>query len=257
MYEIRLENFSGPFDLLLHLIEEQEMDIYAVPIGKITDEYLHYIENMRENKLEVGSEFLMLATTLLELKSRSLLPADSVEVDDTDLEFDRLSLLDRLVEYKLFKEISEELGQKASSFQDIFFRDKAVRDYIKANNILPRTEISGASVTKLLQAFEDLWKRKILDEIEDKEITEDTVTVRDKIGHILDSLSTERFLTFTQLFSENPSRVEIIVTFLAVLEITRRQLIYILQDEDFGEIRIERAWGAAVPLIKEEDAVEA
>jgi len=248
VYQVQVENFSGPFDLLLHLIEQEEVDIYQVSISRITDNYLSYLHQMRANKLDIGSEFLILATTLLALKSRLLLPQETMEQDHSDDEIDRISLLDRLVEYKHFREMSDGLALQAEYSRNIFTRDAAIQQSLKDQHITPRWEVSGADLNKLLKAFEDLWKRRLLEDIEEREIREDTITVRDKMSLILDKLGTQRFLTFSQLFSEPVSRVDIIVTFLAVLEITRRQLAVLLQDHHYEDIKIERAWGAVAPL---------
>ena len=240
-YHIQFKDFEGPFDLLLHLLEEEEMDIYSVPIGRITDNYLAYLNKMRDNKLDIGSEFLLLATTLLELKSRSLLPIESNE-GDIDFEVDRLSLLDRLVEYKVFKQISEEFAERVEDFSKVGFRTEAIQEYVKNQDIQPVWVVSGADINKLIKAFDELWKRKIEDIAEEKEIPEDTLTVREKISSILDALAHCNKIQFRDLFTEKNTKLEIIVTFLAVLEVTRRQLIKIIQDEKFGEIALARAW---------------
>ncbi|MFC1478788.1 segregation and condensation protein A [Candidatus Margulisiibacteriota bacterium] len=251
-YQVQIENFTGPFDLLLHLIEEEEVDIYSISISHITDNYLGYLDKMRENKLEIGSEFLLMATTLLELKSRLLLPAENIEGEEIDLEYDRLSLLDQLVEYKKFKGLANNLEEYSNTFQNVCYRDDVISKYIKEHNIKPKVEISGADLQRLVQAFEDLWKKRLLDDVEEKEITEEKITVRDKINYILDELGSKRYLTFSGLFAENVTKVEIIVSFLAVLEIVKRQLVHIYQGSLFDEIKIERAWGAAAPLKIEE-----
>ena len=247
--QIETEAFSGPFDLLLNLISEEQVDIYSVSISHITDNYLRALDQMRENKLNIGSEFLLLATTLLELKSRSLLPAE-LQLDDQleSVEEARMSLLDRLVEYKRYKEFSEDLHSRGEFFSQIFFRDSAIRATKAEKNIIPKIDIIGASLDKLTKAFEELWRKQQEEDIEQREITKDTITVRDKITAILDVLGTERFITFDQLFTEQSTRVEIIVTFLAMLEIVKRQLVNIVQTGIYTEICIERAWGELEPL---------
>ncbi|MFH1429338.1 MAG: segregation/condensation protein A [Candidatus Margulisiibacteriota bacterium] len=251
-YQVQIENFTGPFDLLLHLIEEEEVDIYSVSISHITDNYLGYLDKMRENKLDIGGEFLLMATTLLELKSRLLLPAESIDDEEIDLEYDRRSLLDQLVEYKKFKGLANNLEEYSNTFQNVHYRDDVINQYIKEHNIKPKVEITGADISRLVRAFEDVWKSRLLEDIEEKEITQEKITVRDKINYILDELGSKRYLTFSGLFTENVTRVEIIVSFLAVLEIVKRQLVYIFQESAFDDIKIERSWGAATPLKIEE-----
>lgn len=246
---IETEAFTGPFDLLLNLISEEQVDIYSVSISKITDNYLSALEEMRENKLSIGSEFLLLATTLLELKSRSLLPAEIFGDEPLEsVEEARMSLLERLVEYKRYKEFAEDLQIRGELFERIFFRDSAIRFTKAEKNIIPKVDIIGAGLDKLTQAFEDLWRRQLQSESEGKEIAKDTITVRDRITAILDILGTERYITFSQLFNEQSTRVEIIVSFLAILEIVKRQLVSIVQPNLYEEICIERAWGDLEPL---------
>jgi len=246
---IETEAFTGPFDLLLNLISEEQVDIYSVSISRITDNYLSALDQMRENRLNVGSEFLLLATTLLELKSRSLLPAELLLDDPSEsVEDARMSLLDRLVEYKRYKELSEDLLVRNEFFDQIFFRDVAVRATKAEMNIIPKVDIVGASLDKLSKAFEELWRKQLLEDTEKTEIVKDTITVRDKISAILDILGTERCVTFSQLFTEQSTRVDIIVTFLALLEIVKRQLVNIVQVGIYEDITIERSWGELEPL---------
>lgn len=251
-YHIESEQFTGPFDLLLHLIENEEVDVYNVSIRKITDQYLAHIEQMRENQLEVGSEFLVMAATLLEIKSNSLLPRDIqeelIEIPD-EL---RLSLLDRLVEYKQVKKAAEALAEHEIEAQKRFYRDQAIAGEIAAEQVTPRWIFSGAQTQKLIAAFEAVWKRRFLDKEEPHEIAADVVTVRDKISNILDRLGTTRYITFDDCIEGATTRIEFIVTFIAVLEVNRRQLAFVYQDHQYDEIRIERAWGDRAPLAIQE-----
>jgi len=248
--EIKLENFSGPFDLLLHLIDDKKLDIYSVSISRLTDDYLKVIEQLRENKLDVGSEFLLMATTLLELKSRSLLPAEIIAETIFEDEESRQSLLDRLVEYKMFKEASELLEKQSAEFHKTHLRTDAIDDYIHAHHITPKVELKSTDLSRLLSAFDELWKRYLVESVEEKEIESDTVTVRDRITFILDTLGAQRMITFESLFlSDTITRVEIIVTFLALLELVKRQLVSVMQEGMYDEIRLARNWGELEPLM--------
>ena len=241
-YQVTLENFSGPFDLLLHLIEKEEVDIYDISISTITDDYLRYIEKMRENKLDVGSEFLVMATSLLEMKSRLLLPVDILEQVDSDMldpDSDPAFLLDRLVEYKMFKKLAEVLETLFFYASRVFYREQAIDKYIRDNNIQV-TYCINTRLNMLTETFENVWEGYTSKKDDSEEIKQELVTVKNKIQYILNFLACKERTKFSEIILNKDSYVDIIVSFLAILEITKRNIVKISQKELFSEIEILR-----------------
>jgi len=226
-YGIKLEIFEGPMDLLLHLIQKNDLDIYDIPISKITSEYVAYLDIMKYLNLEVAGDFLVMAATLMKIKSRMLLPSH-----DNDEEGDELKkeLVNRILEYKKFKEASKILHTNLESRKDIFSRN--TEPEFKEDDF-------GVEVTifNLLDAF-----RTVLEKAKKtpKEIIKEECTVEEKIKLILFELETRRFLAFFSLFSEDETKRSVIVTFMALLELLKTGDISVKQDKSFGEIRIYR-----------------
>ena len=224
----KLDNFDGPLDLLLHLIKEAKIDIKEIFISKITEQFLRYVEEIKDLPIEKVGEYLEMSATLLEIKSRKVLPVqEELPADEEDPE---TKLIRQLEEYKLFKEKSEEL----SKLEDIgkFYKapDASVGNF--------RYELSDVSFDQLLDAFAGIMHKIEIKATlpEPKKIQKDRWTVAQKITQIKDLLLTEKRIVFSSLYSADYSKSEVINTFLAILELLKAQQICVEQQEVFGEI---------------------
>jgi len=230
-YSIRLPLFEGPLDLLLHLIKHNKIDIYDIPISQITGQYLEYIEIMKELNLEIASEFLVMAATLIYIKSRMLLPPDEA-IEAEDQEDPRAGLVQKLLEYQAFKEVSASLKDRESIWTNIFSREPLTIDDLPADTDPYLFEVN---IFDLMGALQKILKKAPPEALS---ISRETLTVKDKIAFILEKIGGEHTTRFEALFSEDNSRVELIVTFLALLEILRLGLARSYQDSEFGTVWI-------------------
>lgn len=232
----KLAVFEGPLDLLLHLIDKAEVDIYNIPIHEITDQYMEYIRSIQEFELEPASEFLVMAATLLSIKSRMLLPKPPVELVDSDEEEDpRMELARRLAEYRRYKQLAEEMRQMEVGRSLIFSREAT-----DLTQYLPETQenpVRGIYVADLWSAF-----GKVLQTIHKRErvatIQRDEISVGDRMVSMLNRLRAERMILFSSLFTE-PKREEVIASFLALLELLKRKQISCVQYGLFDDIVIK------------------
>lgn len=230
--KVALDVFEGPLDLLLYLIRREEVDICDIPILKITDQYLRYLELMRMLDLDIASEFLVMAATLLHIKSRMLLPPEERPVEEVVEEEDpRMALVKQLLEYKRFKEAAGFLSEKEQEQQGVFAR-YVDRTFLPEPSDSPLTEVS---IFDLISAFSDVLKRVTGDP---REITEEIYTVTDKVASITALLVEKPVVRFSELFKDALIRVEVIVTFLALLELIRLKKIQAHQPAPFAEIEI-------------------
>lgn len=231
-YQVKLEMFEGPLDLLLHLIREHQLDILDIPIAEITEEYLRYLALMQELDLDVAGEFLLMAATLIHIKSKMLLPPEeAAEGEEVQEEDPRAELVDRLLEYKKFKEAAQTLGLLEAEQARLHGRGAPAIDL----------EVEGPlciSLFELLRAFRDVLGRA--DVPAPLEITPEELNVGQRIVLLLDRLAAESPLEFTSLFAGSLRRAEIIVTFLALLELLRRRLATARQADLMGPIMIYR-----------------
>jgi segregation and condensation protein A len=234
---VQLEIYEGPLDLLLHLIKKNEVSITDIPIATITEQFLATLEIMQALNLDVAGEFLVMAATLIHIKSRMLLPAAQEEGEDEEEGADpREELVRRLLEYQRFKEAASELEQRDLLTRDVFTRAASAPE---APEPAPFRELS---VFELLTAL-----RRVLDRLpkeEFHEVTLEKITMREKMTLLLDRLHADGQLLFESLFSEARTRMEVIVTFLAMLELVKMRAIRILQECPEGPIVIEAAVGA-------------
>jgi len=230
-YKIKLDIFEGPLDLLLHLIKKNEVDIYDIPISVITEQYLEYIELIKEMNLNLAGEFLVMAATLVHIKSRMLLPVPEIEGEDGEEIDPREELIQRLLEYQRYKEASEALAGRTRLGRDVFLKGP----FIAPESMTDELQPLDVSIFSLVEALKDILKRAGQQNI--MEITVERFNVSDKINHVLERLSSTGSATFESLFNENAARGEIVVTFLAVLELVKLLLIKIHQTED-GIIRV-------------------
>jgi segregation and condensation protein A len=232
LYKIKLPEFEGPMDLLLHLIKENKVDIYDIPISLITGQYLEYIEIMKELDLEIAGEFLVMAATLIQIKSRMLLPPDE-EVPPEEMEDPRFELVQRLLEYQAFKDAASILKEKEDERLKIFGRPPEVP--VEEEALLPELYLFDVNLFDLLAAFKKLLTNA---PPEMRTITRETLTVKDKMMHIVDILEKIESIRFEELFKESYTRVQLIVTFLALLELLRLGLARVYQEQQFGNIWI-------------------
>ncbi len=231
---VQLEFFEGPLDLLLHLIKKNEVSITDIPIAAITEQYLATLELMETLSLDVAGEFLVMAATLIHIKSRMLLPAGAEEEDDEEGGLDpREELVRRLLEYQRYKDAAAELEQR-----DILTRDVFTRAAPPVEEAAPRG-FREVSVFELLGALKRVIERLPRDVFHD--VTLDKITVREKMTLLLDRLRRQASLLFEELFDQAQSRMEVVVTFLAMLELVKVRAIRIFQDDLAGPIRIEAA----------------
>ena len=230
---IQLEIFEGPLDLLLHLIKKNEVSITDIPIAAITEQYLATLELMQNLSLDVAGEFLVMAATLIHIKSRMLLPAGDEEVDEEEGIDPHEELVRRLLEYQRYKDAAAELEQR-----DLLTRDVFVRPATPMEDAGPRG-FREVSVFELLGALKAVMDRLPKDTVHEVEL--DKITVREKMTLLLDVLRVHGSMFFETLFAAVKSRMEVVVTFLAMLELVKLRAIRIFQEEMTGPIIIEAA----------------
>lgn len=234
---LKLQAFEGPLDLLLHLIEKAEVDIYDIPIFEVTEQYIHYINMMQEMDLEVASEFLVMAATLLEIKSKMLLPKPKKEDPNAETIDPRAELIQKLIEYKKYKDISSVLKDKLLIYEKVFYKlPEPIEDYV--TDFASLTGISADVLTKSLNSI--LMRNKQIKKNNYREIYRDVITVEDKMKVINRMLASKSVFYFDDLFRDMLSKYEIIVTFLALLELIIRKAIHVEQDKNFEKIIIRR-----------------
>jgi len=235
-YKVKLEIFEGPLDLLLYLIKRDELDIYDISIERITRQYLEYLQAFKELNIEVAGEFIVMAANLLYIKSRSLLPVDQQPPEEEAEEDDpRWELIRQLIEYKKFKEAAAQLHDRAVGQENIF-----VRGGISTSESVRPLLLDEVGIFQLINAFQNVIKRVEARE-ELQQIFGENYTVSDKIEVILARVSEGGTLKFSELFAEMASRVEIVVAFLALLELIRLKQVRAIQPGQFGEIEIAAA----------------
>lgn len=249
-YQVRIENFEGPLDLLLHLIKKNEINIYDIPVAMIAQQYLEYLEAMEELNLNVAGDFLVMAATLLQIKSRMLLPADEAADDDEDGPDPREELVRRLLEYKAFKEAARQLDDKEKVWREIFWREQAL-SVEEVDEDLP---LENVSLFDLVDALKEVLERNPNSRL--IEIVPDNLTVRERMNLILETLEGKDSVSFAALFEGSNQRMVVVVTFLALLELMRLRVVRVFQAETFGPILVSRMF-SLVPDPAELDDVDA
>lgn len=231
-FSVKLEVYEGPMDLLLYLVRKDELDIQDIPIAKIANEYLEYIRLMRLLDLEFAAEFILMAATLMRIKVQSLLPTPALEEEEED---PRLELQRRMLEYQKYKEAAARLGHREEAARDHF-----PRTYMHAAEPEAKEEIdSEVSLFDLLSAFKAILGK--VEKIDVYEIEAPRQSVEERMEEIVSILSGETGLNFSRLFSSDSTRLDFIVTFLAILELIRLQKILVRQRKAFGQITIRLA----------------
>ncbi|MBV9492141.1 MAG: segregation/condensation protein A [Verrucomicrobia bacterium] len=237
-YKVQLDVFEGPLDLLLYLIKKEEVDIYDVSIERITRQYLEYVDTFRMLDLELAGEFVVMAATLIYIKSRSLLPVhQQPPEDDAEEEDPRWDLIRQLIEYKKFKDVATRLQEREIQQEGILPRIPE-KPHLVTPEVLLKQEVG---IFDLINAFQKVLK-KLEDEREDlREIFEEHFTVSNKIEYLMRITGRGRPVAFSELFALAASRTEIAVTFLALLELIRLKQLRVTQHELFAEILISPA----------------
>ncbi len=239
----KLENFEGPLDLLLHLIEKNKVSIYDIPIVQITEQYLDYVSRMEAENLDVVSEFLVMAATLIDIKARMLLPAQ--EDENGEAEDPRAELVARLLEYKKYKQMAFQLQELEQDAERHFYKAPTVPDEVARYE--PPVDLDalldGLTLARLQNIFASVMKRRDdrVDPIRSRfgEIRRESVSLEKRIGTVLDYARQKRRFSFRQMLTKQADKVEVVVTFLAVLELMRMGRIRLTQAALFDDMDIE------------------
>jgi segregation and condensation protein A len=240
IYKVKLDIFEGPLDLLLYLVKKSEVAIADIPIATIADQYLEYLELIKVLNLDVAGEFLVMAATLMAIKSKMLLPPSEEAEEEEEGVDPRAELLQRLLEYQKYKEAAYQLKTRELLEKDIFTRIQ-IEEYLP----LEREAVIEASLFDLVDALRKVIKEKHLSE-QFMEVTVEKISVKDKMVEILWKLKEAQQMTFYALFNEFSTKHEMIVAFLAILELMRLRAVRVFQLHPYGEIRI-------ISLIKAEE----
>jgi len=251
---VKLPVFEGPLDLLLYLIKKDEIDIYDIPIERITSQYLDYLRLIKILDLEVAGDYLVVAATLLYIKSRVLLPHDQRPPEDETEEDDpRWELVRQLVEYKKYKDAAFELQQCLDRQENVHGRGGSVKPDLGADGSLPFDKVG---LFDLLTVFHKVLARAGANE-DLLDLFEDRFTVSDKIQFILGEMISRSRVVFEQLFRDGATRTEIVVTFLAVLELIRLKQIAVVQESPFAAIELVKLASSQSDFVAQETDTEA
>ncbi|RKX22406.1 MAG: hypothetical protein DRP45_11405 [Candidatus Zixiibacteriota bacterium] len=229
-YRVDLEVFNGPLDLLLHLIRSEEVNIYDIPIARITSQYLRYVEMMKNLDLEVAGEFILMAATLIRIKTRLLLPRDESDTDEPD---PREELILALVEYKKYKEAGDILRECALQEERVYIPPSPVEKIEGRVDVQPMT-----SLFDLVVAFKEVLSARRPEAIH--KVDPEDISIEDRIEVILKLLEIKEFATFAELFADMPSKIVAVVTFIAILELAKHRQIKLYQTVPFSEVRVAR-----------------
>ncbi len=232
-YILNIENFEGPLDLLWDLIKKAKIDITEIFISQITEQYLEYLKLMEKMNVKIASEFILMASDLLYYKSKALLPGDDIE-DEYFVPPLPPDLVEKLLEYKRFQLTSLKLKKHYENYSDVFYRNNLIQEMSTDGNEL----YTGVTLYDLLDVFADILQKK--EEVVSKEIVFDEILISDMIVLISSILEKESNIFFSDLFSDIPGRIELIVSLLAILEMAKHGKIKILQHKVFGDIKILR-----------------
>ncbi|MGD2272483.1 MAG: segregation/condensation protein A [Desulfobacterales bacterium] len=231
IYTVKLTDvFEGPMDLLVHLIKKNEVDIYDIPIALITEQYLEYLEWMKSLNIEFAGEFIVMASTLTQIKSRMLLPAH--DNGDEEEEDPRQEIIRPLAEYLQIKSAAEDLAGRRLLGEDIFARNPGRPEGLDG----PDDDMVKIGLFELIDAFQTIFEKLSPDHLVD--LTADRLSVKDRISELVDILEEHKSLTFDELFVKDSTKEEIIVTFLAILEMVKLSLVKLAQHLQTGIIRL-------------------
>lgn len=239
---VKLQVFEGPLDLLLHLIDKNTIDIYDIPIVEITNQYMDYIRAMEKEDLNVMSEFLVMAATLLDIKCKMLLPREEQEEEEED---PRQELVEQLLEYKMYKYMSYELRDRELEGEQVLYKEptipEEVQSYVEPVDL---EELLGdLTLAKLNRIFQDVMKRQVekIDPVRSKfgKIEKEEVTLPEKLDYVSAYARTHKRFSFRELLSRQKSKTQLVVTFLAVLQLMKEGTITIRQEQPFEDIMID------------------
>ncbi len=240
---VRLQVFEGPLDLLLHLLDQNKVNIYDIPIVEITAQYMEYIAEMKRQDLDVLSEFLVMAATLIDIKSKMLLPSDP---DSEEEEEDpRAELVQQLLEYKMYKCMAYELKDRQMDAQRVMFKEPTIPDEVLAYEepVNVAELVSDVTLAKLNEIFKSIMKKQKdkIDPLRSKfgKIQKEEVSLEDKIAQLQEYAKEHKHFSFRSLLEAQSGKVEIIVTFLAILELMKMGKIFISQEHIFDDIKID------------------
>ena len=252
--QYKLESFEGPLDLLLHLIEKNKVNIYDIPIAKITDQYMDYVSHMEEKDLDLVSEFLVMAAELLDIKARMLLPKEENEEEE---ESDpRAELVARLLEYKAFRSRSEELKELEQDAERILFKEPTIpREVERYEQPVDLDRLlDGVTLTQLKKIFESVMKRQQdkIDPIRSRfgTIKKEPVSLEETIDSVMAYAKRHKRFSFRQLLEKKTDRTAVVVAFLAVLELMKVGKIHLTQDHLFDDMQIETLEEKDAPSVR-------
>ncbi len=231
-YEVRIDQFEGPLDLLLHLIKENKMDLFDIQIEVITDQYLSYIQSMERLNLNVASEYLVMASELIEMKSRLLLPRNDVSSDEVEEEDPKEALVQRLIEYQRYKDITEGLKELESMRQEFYTKlPENLTEYADENTVLS----TDVTLDDLVTAFEHFLKQKQLEKPIETKVTRREITIEERRKSIRNILKEKKRVSFFELF-DVLTKEYVVVTFLTILEMAKAHQLTIEQEGNFESI---------------------
>lgn len=239
---VKLPVFEGPLDLLLHLIDKNKIDIYDIPIVEITNQYMEYIEAMERADLNIMSEFLVMAATLLDIKCRMLLPRK--EGEDGEEEDPRQALVEQLLEYKMYKYMSYELKDRQIDAEQIFCKNPTIPEevlsYVEPVDL--DQLLGDLTLAKLNRIFKDVMKRQVdkIDPVRSKfgKLEKEEVTLVDKLEYVSEYAKEHKSFSFRELLTKQSSKTQLVVTFLAILQLMKEGTIFIEQEQPFDDIMI-------------------
>ncbi len=238
-YNVSVEAFEGPLDLLLHLIRKNEVDIYNIPIAAITRQYLDYLELMKELNLDVAGEFLVMASTLIQIKSKMLLPIPADEESTEEEEDPRAELVKRLLEYSKYKEAAQSLGERELLGRDTFARKFAAPELVA---LQPEEEPPQVEMFELIEALQRVLAKIPVETFH--EVGVESISIADRIGEILAFLEEKETVAFEELFGEILTREYVVATFMAILELCKMKLVKVVQAQRLGTIWVMPAVAA-------------
>ncbi|MCK5241172.1 segregation/condensation protein A [bacterium] len=240
-YRLNLDVFDGPFDLLLYLIKKNEIDIYDIPIAKILGEFLQYVEMIKELDLEVAGDFILMTATLMHIKSRMLLPKESLALEDGEEIDPRADLVHRLLEYKRYQEVATNLDHSEQRQRQIYWRHASRPSEEELEKHDPKdaqVQFQEVNLFDLLTAFKRVMKYAAPDTF--REIKREEITTSQKINEILDVLEEQESLEFIEFMKSQGNKVAMVAALLALLELARLKAIRIVQEKLFEKIYIQR-----------------
>ncbi|MDR2436796.1 MAG: segregation/condensation protein A [Endomicrobium sp.] len=237
VYDIHLDAFEGPLDLLLHLIKKNDLEINEIKIAEITTEYLSYIDLMKELNIDIAGEFLVIASTLMQIKAKSLLPSESQEETEEDNMFDQLK--NRLLEYQKYKEVGKLLSYKILENSQVYYRPASI--------VSKQDFVLDTTIFDLVSSFHDALTA-LPDNI--KEIMYQEIPIENKIREILDVLEGKQYVSFTEILKLQNTKMALIVCFMAILELIKNKQIIAKQSALFSEIRIYKVYNNEQELEK-------